>query len=252
MRGRIFLIPVLLLITVSCGIPIATPMAPSQSSRSSGGSTVSPSGQAPSTAVPVTGSTVVSLPVTPVAMQYALGAGPTGPSSVTVTIPNQWVGLVGAYWADQVVLAPAGWTGRGIVGADGSESLALYPPGGSASSGQRITLVSDGACVGCGDWDAAQYFSAISDNWSQYAVIPNQAPPPTVQVLSEFSISADMIGYRMPNTPSGLEINGVVYSGLVDQAVNVATTFENVRAYLPAADHSMATLILNWAIQHDF
>lgn len=144
---------------------------------------------------------------------------------------------------------PVGWTGSGAVGVDGSERITLFPVGGSANSGQRITIVGDGACVGCAAPDAAQYFSAIRQRWSQYAVVPNQPPPPMVRVASEFTISPNLIAYQMPPTPSGLEVNGVVYTGLINQASYAA--FVNIRSYLPAGEHSLATVILNWAISHD-
>ncbi len=193
------------------------------------------------------GSIAVTLPVTKLSTSFGVDYGLTVPNSVTVTIPAAWVGDVAAYWSGTVFLAPAGWTGRGLYGADGSGGITLYPAGGSPSRGERITIFSDGGCVGCGVEPAAQFFPYLRTHWSQVRVIDAPAPRP-VRVISEVFLSPNIAAYRLPDTRDGLEVNGVAYSGLIDHASDI--TFEQMNAYLPASDHGLATVILNYFLAH--
>jgi len=224
--------------------------APTVSQGSSGRTGTGAGTSAPSTTTVPAGNVTVTVPVVSIPMSYGIpGEGKSPPETVRVTMPPQWQGKLWAYWANQVILAPAGWTGSGSEGADGSEEIALFPKGGGANYGERVTLQGDGACVGCGAPDAAQYFQQIQQNWSQYAVLPNSSPPAMVQVQAETSLSPDLIAYEL--APEGdLEVNGLAFTGLLSQGASYLT-FENMRTYLPQAEHSMATVILNWEIGHN-
>jgi hypothetical protein len=191
----------------------------------------------------------VRLPVKAIAMSYgATGEGRTPPATVTVSVPAQWSGVIGAYWANKVLLAPRGWTGSGMEGADGSGNVVLHPAGGSPYTGQRVVLWSDGACFGCGAPTAAEYFKAIREHWSAYEVVPGP-PPAMVRVAAEVYLAPDLVAYRLPDTKSGLEVNGVAYTGLIEG--HDAISFSDLQTYLPAREHGLATVILNWGIAHD-
>ncbi|MDA8345134.1 MAG: hypothetical protein M0Z66_06585 [Thermaerobacter sp.] len=99
-----------------------------------------------------------------------------------------------------------------------------------------------------GGASAARYFADVRRHWSQFRVI-DQPPLPPEHVVSEVQLSANVIAYRLPNTAGGLEVNGVAYSGLVNNASGLP--FEQMNAYLPKGDHSLATLILNYFLQND-
>lgn len=99
----------------------------------------------------------VGLPVKTVAMRYGVsGEARTPPKTGSVTVPAPWRDPLGTCWLNQVILAPKGWTGRGLEGADGGEAVALQPRGESSDVGQRIVRQSDGACFGYGAIAAAR------------------------------------------------------------------------------------------------
>jgi len=190
----------------------------------------------------LTGDVRVTLPVHRIPTTLGVDYGLSSPRSVTLSIPAAWQGDVAAYWSGTVVLAPAGWTGKGLFGADGSGEVDLYPPGGSDRSGARISLRSDGGCVGCGALSAARYFPYIRRHWSRFEVPPIR-PPAQVKVLSEVYLAPDLIAYRMPGAAS-LEADGVAYSSLI--RAGSGATFMSMDVFLPPRDHGLATLVLNY------
>jgi hypothetical protein len=190
----------------------------------------------------------VTLPVTKIPAQFAVENGTEAPRAVTVSIPAAWKGAVGAYWAGVILLGPVGWTGSATFGADGSGFVNLHPPGGGPESGPRVDIQTAGACLGCGDGSAAEYFPYVAQHWSQFQVIEGPPPKP-IKVLSEVSLSPTLVAYRLPNASDGLEINGIAYSGLVHH-VSVLP-FVQMNVELPASDHALATIILNYFIAHD-
>lgn len=193
------------------------------------------------------GSPTVTLAVTPLPTTFGVDNRHTPPRRITVTIPARWQGKIGAYWSSGIILAPTGWTGQGIVGADGSWGVDMYPPGGSPNSGEHITLFS--TSPGAGTVAAAQFFRTIRDNWNQYTFVSGSSPPTPVKVLSETHLSANLIAYQLPSTAGGLERNGVAYSELVNHPHSVSP-FIGMRTVLPRAEHGMATVSLNYFISH--
>ena len=189
------------------------------------------------------GSIRVTLPVRRLPTTFGVDYVVRVPRSVKVTIPAAWQGEIGAYWSGTVLLGPAGWTGKGLYGADGSGGVQLYPPGGSAASGARMLVEIDGACMGCGAVPAGAYFAYVRRNWSRFEVVPGPAPTP-VKVLSEVYRSPNLIAYRLPDTKDGLEVKGLAYSGLVNDASSIP--FESMTVYLPKPDHALATAILDF------
>ncbi len=202
----------------------------------------------------VQGAVAVTLPVTQIPTTFAVEQTRTIPESVTVTIPAAWQGAVGAYWSGVVLLGPAGWHGIGMFGADGSGGVTLYPPGVKLPSnrpyyGPQITVTTAGGCLGCGDESAAAFFPYVRQHWSQFRIIDGPAPKPA-PVLSQVALAPDVVAYRLPNTKSGLEVNGVAYSGLAG-APHYGPPFEQMNATLPAGDHALATVVLNYFLHHD-
>ncbi len=197
------------------------------------------------------GTVTVTLPVEKVPTRFGVDYGRTAPSSVTVSIPAAWQGAVAAYWSGTVFLGPAGWTGLGMYGADGSGGVTLYPPGANPAKspyhGPLVSITTAGGCMGCGDASAAAFFAYVRQNWSQFRVIDGPAPKPE-QVLSQVALSPNVVAYRLPNT-GALEVNGVAYSGLVDHPSGLP--FEQMNVTLPARDHGLATTLLNYFLADD-
>lgn len=191
---------------------------------------------------------ILTLPVHALPTTFGVEGHIVVPRTLTVRVPAAWAKAVGAYWSGQVFLGPAGWRGTGQIGADGSEGIVLYPPGGSMSSGPRISITGNGGCVGCGAPNAAAFFDAIRNNWSRYQVIPGP-PPPKVQVQSEVYLGPNVIAYQLRNTPGGLEVNGVAYTGLIGGAGGLS--FETMQTYLPPRQHDLASVILNFYLKND-
>ncbi len=197
------------------------------------------------------GTVTVTLPVEKVPTRFAVDYGRTAPSSVTVSIPAAWQGAVAAYWSGTVFLGPAGWTGLGVYGADGSGGVTLYPPGVNPAKspyhGPLVSITTAGGCMGCGDSSAAAFFAYVRQNWAQFRVIDVPAPKPE-HVLSQVALSPNVVAYRLPATGE-FEVNGVAYSGLVDHRSGLP--FEQMNVTLPQKDHALATTVLNYFLAND-
>lgn len=164
------------------------------------------------------------------------------PSTITLTAPVQWASQIQAVGVlGFVIITPKGWSGTAQEGADGSKSVALYPPGGSAHYGPRITLQTTGACVGCAWFGAAPYFSWVREhfaraNWGTY-----HGP-----VIPGFKLAVDLRVYRASNTQAGYHVNGVAYAPFIaNGSGHQEVMFRQAQTILPPGEHSLATLILN-------
>ncbi len=197
------------------------------------------------------GTVTVALPVTKVPVEFAVTETKAIPRTLSVTIPAAWQGAVGAYWAGFLFIGPVGWSGKGVFGADGSGGVTLYPPGANPGTapyhGPEITISTAGGCLGCGNESAAQFFPYVRQHWQSYQVIAGPAPKPA-QVLSQVALSQDVVAYRLPDTPTGFAVNGVAYSQLPSGG---GFPFEQMDTVLPAKDHGLATVVLNYFLAHD-
>lgn len=234
-----------LVVLAGCGqSPVSTSSGKSPTSSTAAAGRV----PSPRPSGTVTGMVTLTLPVRKLPTVFGVDNHPVVPRMLTVRIPAQWAKDLGAYWSGQVFLGPAGWTGNGLIGADGSEAIALHPQGGSASTGPRIVITGSGGCFGCGAQAAASFFQAVRDHWSRYQTIPGP-PPPKAQVKSEVYLTPNVLAYQLPNTADGLEVNGVAYSGLIGQFTGL--TFESMQTVLPSAQHGLASIILNYFLKHN-
>ena len=78
------------------------------------------------------------------------------PSTMTATVSAEVAAQVTFYGdGTRTLLGPRGWHCEAAVGADGSSSMTITPPGQPTPTGspapdrQAVTAFSDGACVGC-------------------------------------------------------------------------------------------------------
>ncbi len=197
------------------------------------------------------GTTTVTLPVTKLSEEFAFTEAKASPPTLSVTIPIAWKGSVGAYWAGFLFIGPVGWEGEGIFGTDGSGGVTLYPPGANPTNGPyhgpEITISTAGGCLGCGNEAAAEFFPYVRRHWKIFQVIAGPAPKPA-QVLSQVTLSQDVVAYRLPDTPTGCEVTGVVYSQLPSGG---GLPFEQMETVLPAKDRGLATVVLDYFLAHD-
>lgn len=169
------------------------------------------------------------------------------PASIRVTVPQSVSGELAAYGvAGTVVVGPASWTGRGQVGADGSAGFTLAPPGVSPGSGAEMIYQFDGACVGCTWGDASAYFPAVAAALPSAGVGPASSPPPGLQTEP---LAAGLIGFSLPDSISGYQLNGVAYTNLPGSTAD--PIFEELELSLPASEHTLATVILNALVANE-
>jgi len=110
------------------------------------------------------------------------------------------------------LLGPKGWQCSAAVGADGSASMSITPPGQALPTGsppldyQAITAFTGGACVGC----IAQMSCAIfPEAWNLFAT-PGQACPNTIPTteritrpMAQSAVFEDPPGTSGTGEPSG-------------------------------------------------
>lgn len=180
------------------------------------------------------------------------GQGVSYPQDITVSVPSMYTEQVGAYGVSgRVVIGPTNWTGEGSVGADGSNVSYLYPVGSSVHYSDDGSAIVQGAhinvdevpgCVVCGFGAASPYFPEATE-WlkKQNSYIP---PPRTGLIINK--ITPNLIRYQLPNTPDGLEVNGVAYFKV---SGNTQPYFIEMELTLPLAQHDFAVMLLNTFIE---
>ncbi len=221
-----------------CGVSVSFGNGPTP--RSS----LSPKRSATPSAVPAATTPTVSLTlaVDQLPTEYAGGGAITYPPTIIVIVPATFASRLAAYGvAGTVVLGPAGWTGGGVVGADGSTGFTLKPTE-SGSGRQQMVFSYDGGCVGCAWSDASAYFPAVAQAIGAQS-LPPESPP---SGLSSDVLGPGLIAYSLPDPLFGVQANGVALTTLPGQDNDtVAAVFENLSLTLSANEHSLATVILN-------
>lgn len=224
-----------------CSSPAAThpKSTPSPTHSTKASPTVSPT--TPATAIVVL--TVGTLPTT-----YGVpGETNSYPASIRVSVPGSFSGELAAYGvAGTVVVGPSGWTGSGQVGADGSSGFTLLPTGASPGAGSEMVYQFDGACVGCAWADASAYFPAVAKATPSAGVGPASSPPPGLQTEP---LAAGLIGYSLPGSNSGYQVNGVAFTNLPGPTAD--PIFESLELTLPTSEHALATVILNAMVANE-
>lgn len=188
------------------------------------------------------GSVPVTLKVHRLPTTFGAAVNEQVPQSVRVTVPAAWRGGVWAYWSGMVLLGPAGWRGQGAWAADGSGSVAMWPPGGGPRRGPRVVLFTNGACVGCGASNAAEYFPYVRRHWADFAVVPGPAPR-AAKLRSETFLAPGLALFQSPDASGGLAVDGVAASALA--AGKRGISFATMRTYLPPSASALSALILS-------
>lgn len=135
------------------------------------------------------------------------------PSTMTAKVDADLAATVSFYGNETLtVLAPKGWDCAAAVGADGSASLVVSPPGSPLPSGspppdqQAVTAYSDGACVGCIATDACPVFP---EAWSLFAAgggtCPSRIPveEKITRRIPQTAVFEDPPGVAGTGMPSG-------------------------------------------------
>lgn len=195
---------------------------------------------------PTTAALVLAVSILPTTYGVP-GATPAYPASIRVAVPASFAGEIAAFGvAGTVVVGPAGWTGSGQVGADGSVGFTLLPPGTTPGSGSELVYRFDGACVGCAWGDASTYFPAVAEAAPSAAVGPASSPPAGLQTEP---LATGLIGYRLPDSSPGYQTNGVAYTNLPTGTAN--PVFESLQITLPTVQHALASVILNALVANE-
>ncbi|MGH7643558.1 MAG: DUF4850 domain-containing protein [Candidatus Dormibacteria bacterium] len=192
--------------------------------------------------------TALVLAVGSVPTSYGVpGASPAYPASIRVLVPTALAAQIAAYGvAGTVVVGPAGWSGSGQVGADGSASFSLLSPGSAAGSVPELVYQFDGACGGCAWGDASAFFPSVAEAAPGAGVGPASSPP--AGLVTE-PLANGLIGFSLPTLNPADQLNGVAYTNL--PAGSTDPIFESLELTLPTTEHVLATVILNALVANE-
>ncbi|HXW77536.1 MAG TPA: hypothetical protein VEJ20_09010 [Candidatus Eremiobacteraceae bacterium] len=137
-----------------------------------------------------------------------------------------------AGWA---LFAPTGWTGSGMVGADGSRSAQLSYQNEAMSA---VSYTSYGSVA-----NAAPYFPSLRKSWNS-AGYPGPEPS-AIPGLRETALTSDFVRYSLPASTAGLFTDGIIFNGVASKGCT--PTVVQFEIMLTAADHDLAGAILNRA-----
>jgi hypothetical protein len=169
---------------------------------------------------------------------------PAYPSSVTVSVPQSISNRLSAYGAaGEVVIGPNGWTGEGLVGANGNISIELHPKNGSKDRGAGVWVFFASPGTGSAIFAAAPYSPWIQSHWKELGF--DVDPPALKDGLRLTSLTPHLSGYTLPNTPEGLEVRGVVFSDAPDHLQDRMWAFTQMEAVLSPRQRDLAREILD-------
>jgi hypothetical protein len=185
-----------------------------------------------------------------------------------VNVPAALVNKMAAYSDDQgemYLLAPLGWTCQASLGADGNDSIAVYPPGEVGTSqfalghswpktAQAVTGDLLPACYACFVGQACTFFPAaehdlVRDFSGQLSCTPLPAGQSVSRVSSSVIAFVDPAGVLGTGEPSGgaYPAYGVVTfkdrspSGTYGSAMETCTLLKSERAICNAALRAFIT-----------
>jgi hypothetical protein len=176
--------------------------------------------------------------------------GISGPAdhatSSAVFVPRQWSDQLCVYLAAGMeLLAPKGWTGRGSIGADGGRNAQLHLPNPTSPEGPSLAVTDCSATFYCGATDSAPLFGSVRARWKTYDLgMPMPTPLPGLSVhKNAAAMGPDSMFYSLPNTRSGLIVNGVAYAGILDCK---RTMFLQMQTALAPHDSGLAQIMLEF------
>ena len=180
-------------------------------------------------------------------------AGRTAGTSRVVVAPAETASRLAVYTSGSLsILAPRGWTCEGVSAVDGSDSIAVFPPGSAkpagsfkASSGQGVTAISIPACQGCVATLACPLFPSALKDWPGMTC---DALPKAERVARPNARTAyfeDPAGVAGDGDPSGgpFPANGVLLFSPADG--DHGASGAEATCTLPEAEHALCTVVLN-------
>ena len=183
----------------------------------------------------------VSLPIHVLPTEFGIPMHIVFPKAVSLTIPRQWAGQVAAYGvAGCVILAPIGWTGSGLVGADGNTAAHLHATAAATIVGS-LTFSTIPACYGCAMTEASLYFPSVVKACRQ-AYPPGTDCGPPLTMKRDF-LKPGLLAYSLSPT-----VNGVAETTLVHSALSQVFLFAMEQVSLPQADVPLETVSLNYFV----
>lgn len=196
------------------------------------------------------------LPLTIVPTSLGVWEGPLPtpmpiPKTITAIVPEIFETQLEAYVAVdenkqiyQVMIGPKNWTGEGYIGANGNTDITIRS-NGATDKGPYISYYEVPACSACFLWSAAPFFPQVAQQYEKDPMIGKKiTPTPGLKIVQ---ISPQLVSYSTPNTPEGLEVNGVAYAKMVDGQLR--QPFISLEVAFPPAQHDLATVILNVFIE---
>lgn len=188
----------------------------------------------------------ITLPVTVLNTDFGITGVtlPPYPKTVTITIPTQYSDKVAVYGVSgHTILAPKGWTGKGLIGASGSDGFDLYPIENN-ETGSKISVEIASTGTGPAFYNAAPFFSWARTHFPVGIPTPTPIPGLTVSV-----ITSHLVAYSYPAVSSDIEVNGIAFSDAQDHEKDQFWSFEKMEVVLPKTQHDLSTILLNNYIQ---
>ncbi len=194
-----------------------------------------------------TTSTKISLPVITLKTGFGMDGIPTPwyPSSIPVVIPPSLADKIAAYGeAGYVFLGPKGWTGEGLVGADGNTSINLYPSSDLSEKAPGVSIFIASTGTGVALDEATPYFSWVQMHWQELGRgFPLGPSPAGIQINP---ISPHLVRFSFPNTPEGLERYGIAFSNAQDHQKDMMWAFERITVNLPSSQRDLGNFLIEW------
>lgn len=163
------------------------------------------------------------------------------PKVIEVKDAAPFADRIAAYGAAyHVWIAPKGWTGSAVVGADASTLVTLYPANGSAKSGPRLRYVDSGGCAGCALGEASPYFPSAKQAWKES--FEGETPDARPRGIKLIRVSPTLAMYALP------EANDLLCRGAVYFMPPNEDFFARVEFFLPDTDAKLLKFLVDTAV----
>jgi len=203
----------------------------------------------------------VSIPLIILETKLGVGEGENGgplptritiPENIKINLPEVYSSQLSAYaiaaynTIEPIIIGPKDWTGKGTIGANGNTVVELHPINTSVNKeGPYISYDEIPACWACFHWQAGKYFPLVQKEAKGNPMLET-SPIPNLKTIF---LSPQIVAYSLPNTPDGLEVNGVAHMGILNN--KPAQPFKKIEVALPKEQHELATVILNTFIERN-
>lgn len=164
------------------------------------------------------------------------------PKIINVSVPQDYDNELAAYGASsEVVIAPKGWLGSGMVAADGNRTVELKSQGGVWGTGSKIDLFIASTGTNNALFGAAPYFPWVRQHWSDLS----KEQMPKAAIMESTPLTSKLIKYSLKNPPEGYMVSGIVYSDASDHLKDQFWSFVQMEITYPASQKDFANAILN-------